>query len=90
MRMRREGVGRGRAALALLAADGIHEGARHAADIDAFVLEELLVLGAYEGQVLNASTWPFDLSIVGRVFASVGAPLAVYLLKLAFGVGGVL
>ncbi len=48
------------------------------------------ILGVYERQVLDASTWPFDLAIVGRVFASVGAPLGVYLLKLAFGVGGVL
>jgi hypothetical protein len=50
----------------------------------------VVILGVYERQVLNASTWPFDLAIVGRVFASVGAPLAVYLLKLAFGVGRVL
>ncbi|CAN5345325.1 hypothetical protein BH11PSE9_BH11PSE9_21190 [soil metagenome] len=49
-----------------------------------------VTLGIYERQVLDASTWPFDLAIVGRVFASVGAPLAVYLLKLAFGVGGML
>jgi hypothetical protein len=48
----------------------------------------VVILGLYERQVLNASTWPFNLAIVGRVFASVGAPLAVYLLKLALGVGG--
>lgn len=48
----------------------------------------VVILGVYERQVLNASTWPFNLAIVGRVFASVVAPLAVYLLKLAFGVGG--
>jgi hypothetical protein len=48
------------------------------------------MLGVYEGQVLKASTWPFNLAIVGRVFASFVAPLAVYLLKLALGVGGVL
>ncbi|CAN5807300.1 hypothetical protein BH11PSE8_BH11PSE8_22090 [soil metagenome] len=47
----------------------------------------VVILGIYERQVLEAPTWPFDLAIVGRVFASVGAPLAVYLLKLAFGVG---
>lgn len=47
-----------------------------------------VILGVYERQVLDASTWPFNLAIVGRVVASVGAPLAVYLLKLAFGVGG--
>jgi hypothetical protein len=49
-----------------------------------------VILGMYERQVLDASTWPFNPAIVGRVFASVGAPLAVYLLKLAFGVGGML
>jgi hypothetical protein len=50
----------------------------------------VVILGDYEHQVLKASTWPFNLAIVGRVFASVVAPLAVYLLKLAFGVGGML
>ena len=46
----------------------------------------VVVLGAYERQVLDAPTWPFNLVIVGRVLASVVAPLAVYALKLAFGV----
>ena len=46
----------------------------------------VVVLGAYERQVLDAPTWPFNLAIVGRVFASVAALLAVYVLKLAFGV----
>lgn len=46
----------------------------------------VVILGAYEKQVLDAPTWPFDLAIVGRVLASVVAPLAVYALKLAFGV----
>lgn len=50
----------------------------------------VVMLGVYERQVLKASTWPFNLAIVGRVFASAVAPLAVYLLKLAFGVGGML
>ena len=50
----------------------------------------VVILGAYERQVLKAPTWPFNLAIVGRVFASVVAPLAVYLLKLAFGVSGML
>jgi hypothetical protein len=50
----------------------------------------VVILGAYERQVLNASTWPFNPAIVGRVFAAVGAPLVIYLLKLTFGVGGVL
>lgn len=48
----------------------------------------VVVLGVYERQVLDASTWPFDPTIVGRVFASAVAPLGVYLLKLAFGMGG--
>jgi hypothetical protein len=47
----------------------------------------VVVLGVYEQQVLDASTWPFNPTIVGRVFASVVAPLGVYLLKLAFGIG---
>ena len=46
----------------------------------------VVILGAYERQVLDAPTWPFNLALVGRVFASVVAPLAVYVLKLAFGV----
>ena len=45
------------------------------------------VLGTYEQQVLDAPTWPFNPAIVGRVFASAAAPLGVYVLKLAFGVG---
>ena len=48
----------------------------------------VVVLGLYEQQVLRASTWPFNPTIVGRVFASAVAPLGVYALKVAFGVGG--
>jgi hypothetical protein len=48
----------------------------------------VVVLGTYEQQVLDASTWPFNPTIVGRVFASAVAPLGVYVLKVAFGVGG--
>jgi hypothetical protein len=48
----------------------------------------VVVLGVYEQQVQGASTWPFNPTMVGRVFASAGAPLGVYLVKLAFGVGG--
>jgi len=48
----------------------------------------VVVLGVYEQQVLHAATWPFNPTIVGRVFASAFAPLGVYVLKLAFGVGG--
>jgi len=47
----------------------------------------VVVLGVYEQQVLDAPTWPFNPAIVGRVFASAAAPLGVYALKLAFGVG---
>ena len=47
-----------------------------------------VVCGMYEKQVLEASTWPFNPTIVGRLFASTIAPLGVYVLKLAFGVGG--
>jgi uncharacterized membrane protein len=46
----------------------------------------VVVLGTYEQQVLDAPTWPFNPAIVGRVFVSAAAPLAVYILKLAFGV----
>lgn len=48
----------------------------------------VVVLGTYEQQVLDAPTWPFNPTIVGRVFASAAAPLGVYVLKLAFGVTG--
>ena len=37
----------------------------------------VVVLGVYEQQVLDASTWPFNPTIVGRVFASAVAPLGV-------------
>jgi len=48
----------------------------------------VVICGMYEKQVLEASTWPFNPTIVGRLFASTIAPLGVYVLKLAFGVGG--
>jgi hypothetical protein len=48
------------------------------------------ILGLYERQVLAAPTWPFNPTIVGRVFASAVAPLGVYLLKLAFGMAAAL
>lgn len=47
----------------------------------------VVVLGLYERQVLDAPTWPFNPAIVGRVVVSAVAPLGVYVLKLAFGVG---
>ena len=49
-----------------------------------------VVLGLYERQVLDAPTWPFNPTIAGRVLASAVAPLGVYVLKLAFGVGAAL
>ena len=65
---------------------------RHRARESAGIVEDayfpVVVLGVYEQQVLHASTWPFDPAIVRRVFASAFAPLGVYVLKLAFGVGG--
>jgi hypothetical protein len=64
---------------------------RHRACESAVAMQDaylsVVVLGVYERQVLEASTWPFNPAIVGRVFASAGAPLGVYLLKLTFGVG---
>ena len=48
----------------------------------------VVVCGIYEKQVLEASTWPFNPTIVRQLFASVVAPLSVYALKLAFGVAG--
>jgi type II secretory pathway component PulM len=50
----------------------------------------VVVCGMYEKQVLEASTWPFNPTIVGRLFASAVAPLSVYVLKLAFGVSAAL
>jgi len=52
---------------------------------DAYV--PAVICGIYEQQVLDASTWPFDPAIFGRVLASAVAPLTVYVLKIAFGVG---
>ena len=65
---------------------------RHRASEQAGAVQDayfpVVVLGLYEKQVLDASTWPFNPTIVRRVFASAVAPLGVYGLKLAFGVGG--
>lgn len=44
-----------------------------------------VVLGAYESQVLAASTWPFNPKIVKEVLASVVAPFLIYGLKIAIG-----
>jgi len=65
---------------------------RHRSGESAEVVQDayfpVVILGVYEQQVLHASTWPFNPAIVRRVLASAVAPLGVYLLKLAFGVGG--
>jgi hypothetical protein len=50
----------------------------------------VVVLAAYELQVLQASTWPFNPAILTRVLASGVAPVGVYLLKVAFGFAGAL
>ncbi|MEQ1805637.1 MAG: hypothetical protein ABL900_09690 [Burkholderiaceae bacterium] len=47
----------------------------------------VVVCGIYEKQVLDTSTWPFNPTIVRQLFASAAAPLCVYVLKLAFGIG---
>lgn len=45
----------------------------------------MVVLGAYESQVLAASTWPFNPKIVKEVLASLVAPFLIYGLKIAIG-----
>ena len=45
----------------------------------------MVVLGAYERQVLAASTWPFNPKIVKEVLASLVAPFLIYGLKIAIG-----
>jgi hypothetical protein len=44
-----------------------------------------VVLGAYESQVLAASTWPFNPKIVKEVLASLVMPFLIYGLKIALG-----
>ena len=43
------------------------------------------MLGAYERQILAASTWPFNPKIVKEVVASLVAPILLYGLKIALG-----
>lgn len=50
--------------------------------------EPLVVFGAYERQVLQASTWPFNPKIVKEVAASAIAPVLIYGLKVAVGLSG--
>ena len=46
------------------------------------------MLGAYESQLLAASTWPFNPKIVKEVVASLVAPILIYGLKVALGLSG--
>ena len=49
------------------------------------LFEPIVVLGAYERQVLAASTWPFNPKIVRELVASLVAPVLIYGLKIALG-----
>jgi hypothetical protein len=51
----------------------------------AALYEPIVVLGAYEQQILAASTWPFNPKIVKEVVASLVAPILIYGLKIAIG-----
>ncbi len=58
-------------------------------DLDpAAAYQPVVMLGFYERQVLDASTWPFDPKIVKELVASVAAPVFIYGLKLAIGLPG--
>ena len=50
--------------------------------------EPLLLLAAYERQLLDASTWPFNPKIVKELAASAAAPVLIYGVKVALGVAG--
>ena len=52
------------------------------------VYEPLLVLSAYERQLLEASTWPFNPKIVKELAASAAAPVLIYAVKVAAGLAG--
>ena len=55
------------------------------ADEPAGLFEPIVVLGAYERQILAASTWPFNPKIVKEVVASLVAPILIYGVKIALG-----
>jgi hypothetical protein len=59
-----------------------------AAGEPAGLYEPIVVLGAYESQILAASTWPFNPKIVKEVVASLVAPILIYGLKIAVGLSG--
>jgi hypothetical protein len=45
----------------------------------------VVTFGAYEKQVLNASTWPFNSKMIQELVASVAASMLIYGLKLVTG-----
>jgi hypothetical protein len=63
--------------------------ARHPGPDGAGAYEPVVMLGLYEKQVLEASTWPFNPKIVKELAASVAVPVLIYFAKLAAGVPGV-
>jgi hypothetical protein len=62
--------------------------AEGAAGEPAGLYEPIVVLGAYEAQILAASTWPFNPKLVKEVVASLVAPILIYGLKIAVGLSG--
>jgi hypothetical protein len=62
--------------------------AEGAAGDAAGLYEPIVVLGAYESQLLAASTWPFNPKIVKELVASLVAPILIYGLKIAVGLSG--
>jgi len=69
---------RARSELKLKLAEGV-------AGEPAGLFEPIVVLGAYERQILAASTWPFNPKIVKELVASIVAPILIYGLKIAIG-----
>ena len=59
--------------------------AEGAAGEPAGLYEPIVVLGAYERQLLEASTWPFNPKIVKELVASLVAPILIYGVKIAIG-----
>ena len=55
------------------------------ADDGAGLYAQVAAAGAYENQVLAASTWPFNPKIVKELVASLVAPILIYGLKIAMG-----
>jgi hypothetical protein len=63
-------------------------GSACAAEDAARLYDRLVVFETYEGQVLEASTWPFNPKIVKQVAASLVAPILIYGTKVAVGLSG--